>query len=371
MFLIPIIIITIHFIFTNSDKIITYSFNLRQSLPVMEIDFINENSQLSNFINTYLPYSVYNLKYFEKIFRNKISNPSVLQLIDYHKVYEYYADLSFITYYLTDFKFIISTNHSEFIADQGISLAYKFKNESFSFIHHLYKNNLIDHKKFTISYRTGEIHFGGVNEYIPLKYKGSCNVNEGYYSWGCNMKGIRYNNKYYPFNTYAAFHSAYNDMFLMDEFYNFMIQEVLKKEIDEKICYEELSVYGNYVYCDNLPNENKPISFDFEGFSVRFYITDLFKQLIKGQYKSIFGSLPIKFYQNKLILGVQFFKHFHYINFDYENKKIELYSEKTPIYFEKDIETKYNFFQIFVLSIITVCLIGITLLIVTWKILFI
>ena len=54
-----------------------------------------------------------------------------------------------------------------------------------------------------------------------------------------------------------------------------------------------------------------------------------------------------------------------------DDSRVKIYSEETPIYFEKDIETKYNFFQIFVLSIITVCLIGITLLIVTWKILFI
>ena len=49
----------------NNEPFISSFFNLRQSRPVMEIDFVDENITLANYINTYIPYSVFNQKYFQ------------------------------------------------------------------------------------------------------------------------------------------------------------------------------------------------------------------------------------------------------------------------------------------------------------------
>ena len=319
----------------NNEPFISSFFNLRQSRPVMEIDFVDENITLANYINTYIPYSVFNQKYFQDtINRKKKSNPHVIQLIDYHKVFSYHSGIKFKEQYLLrNFNILISTNHSDYIPDQGLSLAYRFEDESYSFVHQLYNRRLIDHKLFSISYRPGKMHFGAIEQdaHLSFQYRGRCDVNQSFFSWGCDLNSITYDNVKYDMNVYAAFHTGFYDMFLYDDFYNLMVNEILKEEIKSKQCYEDISVYGNYIKCDEPPQQDKVIELSFSSYKVSVKMSDLFKHLLGGDYKSVFCSMPYKYYKDKLILGIEFFSLFNYVIFDYEKSTIEIVSATTPI----------------------------------------
>ena len=122
---------------------------------------------------------------------------------------------------------------------EGISFAYKMKDERFSVVHILKKSNQIDSLKYTLkptSMFEGRIYFGTlpVKKRIKEGKKGYCNVDDRFDTWGCHM------NKIYLANSKSKITCTVNDIrqglqlaistFHLNALYNGQAKELLDND---------------------------------------------------------------------------------------------------------------------------------------------
>ena len=207
------------------EKILEIKYEVIFNIPRTVISFIDEEFVISTYINTYLPYSLLDDTTIKshKLSRYESKNISLEHTIESFLMKE---KINFGTYSISNYMFYYS-DFIRFIPDYGIGLGYKFENDSFSLVHLLYNTSQIDKKLFAFqsfndSMELDEKRFfvGGItnNAHLKSKYKGYCDVEDNYKTWGCNLTKISYNNTNYEVNIYSIFHSSFGD-FICSNFF--------------------------------------------------------------------------------------------------------------------------------------------------------
>lgn len=327
-----ILIIAVGLIKAEENPIISISFGNNERLsPFMCPFFIEEdcNDRYYTIQNTYNPYSVFINGYVKK-------DPSKIR--DMHKDFtfeqKFKGDL-----YVTDFNVSghVISNYSSYVLDDinyfsdnvGISLAYHFIDESYSIVHQLFKHKYIN--KMTFAFEdagrdVGITHFGGIpsDKHLSFKYKGYFKIDESLPSWGFNLDAMVYDNVSYTINMPTVIHTGLRGSFFSNELFAFMKNYVLKDKFDKKICSVEKGKFGGRtIYCTT--KEDETIDFIFGKNKITLNTRYVFSD-------SNFVDNPYDYYNfTGLFLGVFFLKKFQYSQFDYENKRVELYSNVIPI----------------------------------------
>lgn len=334
------LIIEITHLFLISPKIISQKFDYNLGRPVLSLNYNGDDSNIKSFINTFHPFTLIERRYFKSLIDNLILNKKILNL-DYEKeVVEYETEVTFESIVIKGYHIYIFFSHSWY-PDQGIGLAYKFDNENFSLVHLLYKNKAIDKKMFAIYFdninHKGVVSFGGIpsNAHLKYKMKSYCNVNDEYTSWGCNLTSITFNNTSQPVNYYAALNNGFYGIMYSDKIFDFFTNHIFQNEIVNNICSinkEGKKSKSFFLRCKPMIENNYlDITFSFGNMKLKLKLKDLFEKNNKFYDSLIFSNNYNMYKKYDILLGSNFFTFFSYIIFDYDNQKIEFYSNSTSI----------------------------------------
>ena len=248
--------------------------------------------------------------------------------------------------------------------DKGLGLGYKFNDESYSFIHLLYKHHYIGNLKYSLEINDAKpkaIHFGGIpdNMQMQSKYKGYCDVNDDYSSWGCDLTNIIVNNKTYKFKSYTIFHTGFTHSILSEEMFDFFINVILGDYFKKGQC--RLQNEEQLFNCNNtlMQNSNVVVDFVFGKMKISVPLKNFF---FTGGF-SFFERNKNKYYnKDGIIFGNSFLLFFNYIDINYETRQIGLFGDAFPTqmlehnnYYVQKILYLTNFFICFiVISILIV-----------------
>ena len=223
--------VIIHCIYIYS-KIITQKFIYNNERPVLSL-YVNQGSTIvRSLINTFHPFSLINKKLVGPIPEQLLFGKKTLYLESEVVVIHYQPDITFEDNILKGYNVYLYLSHLWY-PDQGISLAYKFDNESYSLVHMLYNNKVIEKKLYGIYFdnnrNEGSISFGGIpsNAHLAYSNKGSCNANDKYSSWGCNLTSINFDNISYSLNAYGALNPGLYGIIYSKKIFNLFIDHIL------------------------------------------------------------------------------------------------------------------------------------------------
>ena len=321
-------------------KMISQKFNFYNDRPILHLSYLIDNSLATPFVNTYHSYSLIENKQIETYNKNNLQTTKKINLETELPVLDTKEEIMFNDIKMS-FKQYILTGHSWY-PDQGVGLGFKFKDEDYSFIHQLYKKKHIELLLYAIHFDDskygGSVYFGGlpgdINEYN--KYKGNCNADENFSSWGCNVTHIKINNINITMNNYSIFHSTFYGLFYSDTLFK-VLSDALSEQINDHTCgvYNEGKTVKTFMMCDRNFIHNSNITFEitFNDMIVSLPIAKLFeKSASKDRSSSLIYNNPSIYYSKyDIIFGGHFFKLFNYTVFDYDNKKIGLYSDSISI----------------------------------------
>lgn len=338
----------------KSEKIISMRLNLLGDLikPIIE----GENELWSLPCNTYLNFSVfYQLKTIQP---SNLGEKVRINIQNNLECNSYFSDVIYENISIPHLNMFICEGLVPSY-NRGLGLGYKFTNESFSFIHQLYYKNYIDNLRYTFELQEKllkYIHFGGIpnNRFTQTLYQGYCNVEEKYFSWGCMLSGITVNGVSYPFTAYSIFQPSFGHTIFSDEIFYFITKVLLKDLFDQDQC--KLHNGDQLVYCNKDLIQKKEDIIQFEFDKMTFSIP--LKLLFDPEY-SFFERNNNKYYNKKgIIFGTSFLNYFNYIDFNYQTKKISLFSDILPITMVNQMKGSYFTKCIFVLNSL-ICFINI------------
>ena len=198
----------------NCESEIVLDYVNDYSLPYTEMTYIKDNFTVKNLLNTYLPYSILDNYFFDKIKKQIDTNKTILHFENDYESSLFIMNLSFnkIDIYNTS---VYQSNFISFIPDLGISLSYKFEDESYSIVHQLYNQHKISKRQFAFipfQYRKkGQLYIGNmnINNYTN---EGYFNVDDKYSTWGSNITGMTINGNKREVNEYCFIHSGFEEM---------------------------------------------------------------------------------------------------------------------------------------------------------------
>lgn len=218
-----------------------------------------------------------------------------------------------------------------------IGLSYKIRDEKYSFIHNLKKDNYIDKLSFAFDKiengkTNGNIYFGGIpNDVIHNKYKVSMDVDDRNITWGAKLDKIVFtmnNITYEYYNSYYAYLNTIEDrIFVPTDFFTFFNKTLFEEFYQTGLC--ELTDMGKtkYINCkDDIYSLFPSIYFYLGGAKVQLSSQKLFGKLSK---RNTFCIIQNNHYDNgnSWLLGNFLYDQF-LTEFDYENSKINFYSQK-------------------------------------------
>ena len=262
--------------------------------------------------------------------------------------------------------------HSDELNGRGtIGLSFKFDNENSSFIHLLKRKGDIEHLSFAfspINKLEGDMYIGGIpSEKINNKYKASLSVNQSRKTWGINIDKVvvNFNNQeHIYYNTHYSYINTFDDrIFVPNDFFDFLCNTTFVSYFQKKICYltddrpDRRHINCNITEISNFPD----LVFYIDGYKFPLDYKNLFRALPN---KNSYFIIQTNYYdlenQDMFNIGSYFFDYF-LINFDYETKKIELYSNNP---FETYVENKYAITKVMLIIniVILICCIGYLLL---------
>ena len=359
------------FNFSFEDKVISLYYNkYRMERPLIPLSFINEKCNVATFANTYINYTILDDNFEHPLSKNFVNQSIRYTLNNEYVSSVYISDIMMNETILNKGKVLVhEEDHIGFYADKGIGLKYKFNDESFSIVHMLYKNKLIDRKVFAFEpyANFGYFHFGGVpnNTHLHSKYKGYLNIEEDANNWEGSLKGIIYNNISYNFSSSFIIHTGHFGFIYSNELFNLFINEIAKPLINEKACWiVKSNSDGDSVEC--FPNYIKKlgtISFIFDSIKISLPFTALFSESNLDEVESLIRSFPTSMKYNRTVLGIMFVKTFNYTLFDYDSHTVSLYSDKYAIEVLKMSHKEQIIYTCFVI-ISLLCLINICILII-------
>ena len=370
MFLTYILLILRCICFIHNEKILTFELkdeNFKYSVYPL---FSNQgNITFTAYINTILPFSVFN-DYHDLVSLLKANwiKTKRINLIETFEVSHYKTSFEIQNIPIIDYSLYLSTDSIQYYPDQGLGLAYKFEDNSFSIVHNLYKRNIIDHLTFTIEshrgYKNASIHFGYTDIDLITKFKGVLKVNDDIKYWGSMLNGITFNNTYYEMNSYSIINTCINELFYSDEVFDFVYNVILSDYKKDGICYKNTTNIGlSYLTCKQKIREyNNELLFLFGTTQIKLKVSDLFKP----SYWGLVNSNPYYPYRNKTVIGIHLLKMMNYTLFDYENKEIVFYSDNIEMI--NVIKRSSQSLRVITLLCSIICIINITVLIIIKKI---
>lgn len=358
------------FTYVHSEKILAFQISYSGNRPYINLRFIKENYQHDYLLNTYIPYSFINFGDDVPILESNIGKEIELNFIESYKGFEYYSSVQIDNSILVNsFHYILSKSDIKYFPDNGLSLAYKPKNEEYSLIHQLYKQGLFDHLQYTFSpndlqHYKGFIYFGGVpyDEIKKYPYRKDIKIENGNDSWGFRLKGVKYNNVFHLYDKYTVINSCLIGMLYSDEIMN-LLQEILKEKLINNICHiENTKGATQWISCDKIIDEfEQTIDFKFETIRFTLLIKDLFQtDNYKRNYESKIKNNNYKHYEKMNILGTEFILMFNLTVFDYEKGMISFYTDNPSLF---DISSNDNLLvKISIISNILFCFLNVMLL---------
>ena len=302
----------------------TYEVHMSIGEPFQRIYFIMSLSQKFSFTNSNLYHKRKSIYYsYHDQQEIKIDNVpfKAEQVSDNFEIYKANFVLENFHFFLLPENF--NKKHSY------LSFSYKNDNYHLNFIYELYKNHLIGQRNFAFSkigpQDMGKLYLGGIpQEEINNKYKVSCNVNEGYSSWGCNINSILYQNESYPLDDYASFSVESEDVISSLNFYKILQETVFKQYIENKQCetLEKALYYGFNCKCEVAYNFSN-ITIVLDGIMFELDGNKLFHRLVNH------CEFKIKSYKDShkdWLIGFSFFNKY-VTQFDFDRKMISFYSD--------------------------------------------
>ena len=234
--------------------------------------------------------------------------------------------------------YYVDNPNKEFI--DSIPLTYKFKDESSSIVHYLYKTNQINHISFSIvkdkKYGDLTLYFGGLPSEVTTQYKYTtkCKVPIHYDKWGCslntvNIKRLNNTNKMIYVNKYPFyFQSNTKGIHAPKDFMMFMYENVIKDLLDKHLCWiskvndsleEQIKCYRN---TSSVLIDYVEIVINGKVFTM--IKKDLFLIYADGNEFIIVNN---KYSDNEWIIG-NVFLNTYITYFDYSDKSITFYTEE-------------------------------------------
>ena len=323
-------------------KIISIPYTVASHRPSIESSFNSNNDNINIFLNTFLPFTIVQESYYEKMEREwKVHDEVSLPLHEVVKVAHYKTNIETSAFFISGMSVYVAKNNVWY-PDRGIGLGYKFDDEEFSLVHYLYNNKMIGNKVFAFEYLNednGTFYIGGVenDKHLEMKYKGECEVDERVERWGCNLTKIKFNNKEYKFNNFTLFHSTFYGKIYSNGLYDFLANNVFIEEIKNKTCYTEEIAESRYAMrCKrrfkDLEIYNSTIKFYFNRLMIVYPIKELFEPYGLGDLKSFFYTNPYDYYRDyDIIFSLHFLRNFNYTVYNYETKRVGFYSDRIGI----------------------------------------
>lgn len=355
-----IFILTLSFI--HNENIITLSLGYSNNKYSLELHFKEEQKTLTGYINTYLPYSLFNegLLLDQMVPSKKIKN-NILRLINNHDAIHYQSDTNIERYSFNGFSLYFSIDDLKYYGDQGFGFAFKYEDDSFSFVHHLYKDNLIEHLQFTIQpnqqREKGLLYIGGIpdNKEKAFKYKATIDINENSNLWGFQLSKVKYNDIIYPFHSFSFIHTSFNEIFWSNDLYELFVKDILKEEIIKKNCFEkDVEIVFKWIECkEDFEALNKTIEIQLGNMILKPKLVDLFDHEIV-RWRTLIKTNPFDSFKTSNVIGIDFLKLFNLTTFDYENKQVVIYSDR-PIIYELN-NTNYSVAVLYIaISVMCLC----------------
>lgn len=222
-----------------------------------------------------------------------------------------------------------------------ISLAHSFEDEKYSLIHTLKNRSLIDYSSFGLSFgdgKKGKIYFGKFPvEDFPNYVQSSCPVDEREDKpkdfWSCNLQKVilKYKGKelsYSNENRYSRF-SLSSRIFSPDEFLSFLEKNQFHEAIKNNEC--KLSDLKVFECNPEVIETFGDLYLVFNNVGYKIKNEDLWAQTKSGyEYRISGGNKIFSGFMNDWYIGISFLKDFN-IEFDYEEQKINFYSNKNNI----------------------------------------
>ena len=334
--LIIMIELVLLFFYTVKANVITL--NLKDyyfSMPQVDFQFIEENVKQISFLNTYLPVTI--LSQFSQINENNmIENNTIVKLDLNYTCVLYKSSVKIGGQSINDYNLYL-TYSAVWFREYGIALGYHIKNDSFSIVHTLYKRKLIEHLVFVFmnnaQTKNGKLFIGGIpnNLHLNLPYKGIIPIDESLPTWGFTLNSIAYDNKKHMLNLPCIISSVMKQSFISDELFLILSENIFNKEKEcDKRYIDEGGAVDVFRCKHNLPFMNQSIDFIFDKVKITIKIGRLFD---KKNISTFSTNNPKKKFHNfdGVILSSAFIDLFNFTVFDYENKRIELYSDNIPI----------------------------------------
>ena len=334
--LIIMIGLVLFFIYTTKANIITL--NLKDyyfSIPQVDFQFIEENVWIISFLNTYLPVTI--LSQFSRVKeKNMIENNTIVKLDFNYTSVLYKTDVIIGEQVINDYNLYL-TYSTVWFREYGIALGYHIKDESFSIVHTLYKRKLIENLVFVFmnnaQTKNGKLYIGGIpnNIHLTLPYKAIIPINESLPTWGFTLNSIVYDNKKHMINLPCIISSVMTQSFISDELFMILSENIFNKE---KECVKKYTNDGgtqDVFRCkSNLPFMNQSIDFMFDKVKIKIKIERLFDKRNISTFSTNDAKKKLHNFDG-VILSSAFIDLFNFTVFDYENKRIELYSDNIPI----------------------------------------
>ena len=353
--------IFISYSFVQSEKIITLEYyEVISGRPNPKLRLNNEHFNLPITFNTFLPYSFFGDEFKYVIEEHKGESLLLTHEFQY-QAYKYYTSITIDSITLPHFNMYISDDYISLFADEGLSLSYKYLNDSFSIVHSLYNNYNIDKIQFCLEHNEnkgiGKLYFGGVpnNTHLSLPYKGKVNINSKQDKWSFTLENVSYKDKTFEKKMNAVIHSGVYAMMFSDKIFHFITDEIFKDKILDKTCsIKPNKDDGDTLLCDSIDitqSTDNIITFSFDTMTIHLTYKDLFENK-----KLLIRTNPFSQYSSyELILGVKFLTMFKYSLFDYEANQVSFYSDVIHI----ESLSNCNLIEVFCLIIIILCFLSI------------
>lgn len=273
---------------------------------------------------------------------------------------------------LTDFIFNIIKEHKHY---GTLGLAYKFTDESRSFLKLMKDKYFIDRMAFAFGPEIseedeGEVYFGGLPSAIKRgKEAATIKVKEKAQYWGCNLQYIYIGNekeKGFAVKEFSYFQSNTKYIKVPQSFFSYLNNNLFKEYILSEECFIIQTDTSKQFKCNCSIIKNFPtMTFIIDGIAFDFFGYELFENY---HYKTCYYNIMTDLTDNKnndWVLGVSFY-HNSYTQFDYEGGNIDFYREKrkfreedVSLYLPKEKEDIDTFhIKLYVLLIIVLLLIS-------------
>lgn len=363
------------FIYNNSQSyLLQLFFGIQREPSTLPIDISSQATWIySNDINTFISESQarilksstqFSLRNQETFYGKAVKGPSTLVNNNFN------LTIPELNYY------VIYTNSSNTNRQGALSFPSKYFIQDYSLIHQYYKKGIIDNLSFSLVINQTHkfLYLGGIPaDAIFNKTKSEFKVYGLTHLWDFTISSIRitifeqeylYSSKKTINGNYAYLDTIEKYILAPKEFMDFLFEIVFKKEIDNKSCY--VSTYDNhrqlFCYYEWLRLSGN-ILFNINGYEYNFILYHFWVCFEEFCFFRIIENN----YNDDWVLGNIFLWGIN-ILFDYENNKVQLFTDKGVIVKKLIIENKKDRFELYSVKVSCLLLVLGTLVLIIAKV---